>query len=142
MSDLPDYTRLITVNVSVPPAQNFFYSKAESVTKYIAHSNHSDGAANIILVIPIGKKAGILNIFGATDGAGALFVMEARQSAALVELIGNHNVEANAQLNLRFTCWVPEQDSSDGINANLTFYLTGACGEKVSITVIYYLEDA
>lgn len=140
MSDLPDYTRQITVNVTVPPAQSYFYGKAETATKKVAKGEVA-AVGDVCTITPSsGNKVVILAVFGTGGTAGDSLTLQTLQSAAWADVLPQCYVIANGHFFFTFPCWKPDQDTGNGTDPTVKLICEGTGPWRGFI--MYYEEEA
>ncbi len=138
VTDLPDYTRLVTQNVTV----KIRGTKAETVEHLTLTDNGVGGVTINITPSEEGKKVGLLKIIVSSETSGARFFMKARQSDVATMILNYTLLTADLPLVLDYPCYKPKQDASDATNPNIVLKVTSGCADKGYLTVIYFEEDA
>jgi hypothetical protein len=141
VTDLPDYTTQITVNVSLAEALRLFATKAEAVEKKSA----ADTGTNSVLIDldppAKGKKTGLILVIGSTNTAGDIITIYALQGGILTIVLDYIRIPANDSKLLVFPCWIPTQDVGDGVASNIEVRVTSTvCAAEVSLFVLYFEE--
>jgi hypothetical protein len=139
--DLPDYTRLFTVNISLAENLRVFATKAESVTKKSAKASGNPSCYADLDPPAKGNVTGLLLVIGSTDTAGSWITVQSRQSGLLTTVLDYVRIPANDSKILVFPCWVPTQDLGNGTDSNIRVLVSStSCPPHVDVFVLYYEE--
>jgi len=139
-SDIPDYTKYVSVNVEIPDPERYQPTLAEIQEK--SHLAEELAAAGVFCEItpPSGYKIVLLVIAGSAQSDGDNFKAQTFQGGTWKDIVPPIYLRANGHFVLCFPCWKPTQDVGDG--SNKRFRLVAAGTGKWSGFVLYYLEAA
>lgn len=130
----------MTINVVVPPTENYFYSRAESADKKVAKGEVSS-AGDVCTITPAdGMNVVILIVSGTAQTAGDSFKVQSLQSGVWTDILPPTYLIKNGHMFFTFPCWKPEQDEGDGVIATIKLVCAGTGAWKGFI--MYYEEEA
>jgi hypothetical protein len=139
--DLPDYTRLFTVNISLAENLRVFATKAEALAKKSKYAHGNIGVTLDLDPPAKGDKTGLLLVVASTNNTGDYLSISTLQSSVLTKVLDYVYLTANVPVILVFPCWIPTQDLGNGTDANISINIASSvCDSAQTLFALYYEE--